>query len=158
MFIVKGTDPFLRLNNRRRKCAQTPFYKFTRAGIKVVSAHDWLILKVIVFWHPCLPDLDARREGRTMMQLEQKFIQALHALRHHRLHAPQRPIHEVYQSSTINALLEGVYDGDMTYGQLRRHGDFGIGTFNALDGEMIGFDGRFWQITGDSSSFRREVQ
>ena len=83
------------------------------------------------------------------MQLEQKFIQALHALRHHRLHAPQKPIHEVYQSSTINALLEGVYDGDMTYGQLRRHGDFGIGTFNALDGEMIGFDGRFWQITGD---------
>ena len=84
-----------------------------------------------------------------MMQLEQRFIQALHALRHHRLHAPQRPIHEVYQSSTINALLQGVYDGDMTFSQLRRHGDFGIGTFNALDGEMIAFDGHFWQITGD---------
>jgi acetolactate decarboxylase len=84
-----------------------------------------------------------------MMQLEQKFIQALHALRHHRLHAPQRPIHEVYQSSTINALLERVSDGDMIYGQPRRHGDFGIGTFNALDGEMVGFDNRFWQITGD---------
>jgi len=83
------------------------------------------------------------------MQIERKFIQALHSLRHHRLHAPHRPIHEVYQSSTINALLEGVYDGDMTYGQLRQHGDFGIGTFNALDGEMIGFDGCFWQITGD---------
>lgn len=83
------------------------------------------------------------------MRIEHRFIQALHALRHHRLHAPHRPIHEVYQSSTINALLEGVFDGDMTFGQLRRHGDFGIGTFNALDGEMIGFDGRFWQITGD---------
>jgi len=71
-----------------------------------------------------------------MMQLKQKFIQALHALRHHRLHAPQRPIHKVYQSSTINALLEGVYDGDMTYGQHRRHGDFGIGTFNALGGDQ----------------------
>ena len=84
-----------------------------------------------------------------MMRIEQRFIQALHVLRHHRLHAPDRPIHEVYQSSTINALLEGIYDGTMTYGQLRRHGDFGIGTFNALDGEMVGFDGRFWQITAD---------
>ena len=84
-----------------------------------------------------------------MMRLEQRFIQALHVLRHHRLHAPDRPIHEIYQTSTINALLEGIYDGTMTCGQLRRHGDFGIGTFNALDGEMIGFDGRFWQITAD---------
>jgi acetolactate decarboxylase len=84
-----------------------------------------------------------------MMHIEKKFIQALHHFRHHRDHAPHQPVHEVYQSSTINAVLEGVYDGTMTYGQLRRHGDFGIGTFNALDGEMIGFDGQFWQITGD---------
>jgi acetolactate decarboxylase len=84
-----------------------------------------------------------------MLRIERQFIQALHLLRHHRLHAPDRPVHEVYQSSTINALLEGIYDGTMTYGQLRRHGDFGIGTFNALDGEMVGFDGRFWQITAD---------
>ena len=83
------------------------------------------------------------------MHIERKFIQALHLLRHHRHNAPHQPIHEVYQSSTINALLEGVYDGTMSYGQLRQHGDFGIGTFNALDGEMIGFDGHFWQITGD---------
>jgi acetolactate decarboxylase len=84
-----------------------------------------------------------------MMHIEKKFIQALHLFRHHRHKAPHPPIHEVYQSSTINALLEGVYDGTMTYGQLRLHGDFGIGTFNSLDGEMIGFDGKFWQITGD---------
>ena len=84
-----------------------------------------------------------------MMHIEKNFIQALHLFRHHRDHAPYQSIHEVYQSSTINALLEGVYDGTMTYGQLRQHGDFGIGTFNALDGEMIGFDGHFWQITGD---------
>ena len=84
-----------------------------------------------------------------MMHIEKNFIQALHRYRHHRDHAPHQPIHEVYQSSTINALLEGVYDGSMSYGQLREHGDFGIGTFNALDGEMIGFDGNFWQITGN---------
>ena len=90
------------------------------------------------------------------MPVEVKFIHFLHALRQYRrqpdnshtgvtesetLHA-----HEIYQTSTINALLQGSYDGDMTYGQLREHGDFGLGTFNALDGEMIALDGRFYQI------------
>lgn len=55
------------------------------------------------------------------------------------------------QYSTINALLAGVYDGDMTFGELRRHGDFGLGTFNALDGEMIALDGRYYQITADGA-------
>jgi acetolactate decarboxylase len=45
--------------------------------------------------------------------------------------------------------MDGVYDGDLTYTELARHGDFGIGTFNALDGEMIGLDGKFFQIRSD---------
>lgn len=85
------------------------------------------------------------------MKMEQRFVRALHALRRHRSHAPDRPLHEVYQASTVNALLEGVLDGEMTYGELGRHGDFGIGTFNALDGEMVAFDGAFWQIRSDGS-------
>src|SRR5438552_12381617 len=55
------------------------------------------------------------------------------------------------QYSTINALLAGAYDGDMTFGELRRHGDFGLGTFNALDGEMIALDGGYYQITADGA-------
>ena len=43
------------------------------------------------------------------------------------------------QISTIDALLNGVYDGVMTFGTLKEYGDFGIGTFEALDGEMVGF-------------------
>ena len=82
------------------------------------------------------------------MNIEQGFVRALQALRHHR-HAPHRHPHEIFQLSSINALLEGVFDGDMSYGRLKAHGDFGIGTFNALDGEMIAFDGHFWQIRGD---------
>jgi acetolactate decarboxylase len=31
-------------------------------------------------------------------------------------------------------------------GELKRHGDFGLGTFNALDGEMIVLDSRVWQV------------
>lgn len=37
---------------------------------------------------------------------------------------------EVYQTSTMGALLGGVYDGNVTIGELLRHGDFGLGTFN----------------------------
>lgn len=57
----------------------------------------------------------------------------------------------VVQISTIQALLKGVYDGDTTFEQLRTFGDFGIGTFNGLDGEMVAFDGQFYQVKGDGS-------
>jgi acetolactate decarboxylase len=52
----------------------------------------------------------------------------------------------LYQFSTIDALLQGLYDGEMTFGRLKLHGDFGIGTFHRLDGEMIGYEGRFYQV------------
>jgi acetolactate decarboxylase len=41
----------------------------------------------------------------------------------------------------MGALLAGVYDGNVTIRELLRHGDFGLGTFNALDGEMLVLDG-----------------
>ncbi len=56
---------------------------------------------------------------------------------------------EVFQNSTIDALLAGVFDGDLTCGELLQHGDFGIGTFDALDGEMILVDGRLRQVKAD---------
>src|SRR5687768_9166602 len=55
----------------------------------------------------------------------------------------------VYQTSTISALLEGVFDGDATFADVLRHGDFGLGTFNALDGEMIAIDGRVFRVAHD---------
>ena len=59
----------------------------------------------------------------------------------------------LFQVSTIDALLEGVYDGDVTFGELGRHGDFGIGTFNRLDGEMICLDGEFYKIRVDGKVY-----
>lgn len=56
---------------------------------------------------------------------------------------------EVFQYATINSLLAGVFDGDLTVAELKRHGDLGIGTFNALDGELMALDGRFYQIRSD---------
>lgn len=55
----------------------------------------------------------------------------------------------VFQASTIDALMAGVYDGDLSLRELRRHGDFGIGTFDGLDGEMVLLDGAFHQVKAD---------
>ena len=35
----------------------------------------------------------------------------------------------------MSQLLDGIYDGEMTIGELLSHGNFGVGTFNGLDGE-----------------------
>ena len=59
----------------------------------------------------------------------------------------------LYQTSIINALLGGVYDGNITFKELKRHGDLGLGTFNNLDGEMIGLDGEFYQIKADGIAY-----
>jgi acetolactate decarboxylase len=55
----------------------------------------------------------------------------------------------IYQTSTVSALMEGAYDGGTSFRELRKHGDFGIGTLDALDGEMLGLKGRFYQIRSD---------
>jgi acetolactate decarboxylase len=55
----------------------------------------------------------------------------------------------VFQVSTINALLQGLYDGEMTCGELKKMGDLGIGTFDGLDGEMVMVDGKILQVEAD---------
>jgi len=55
----------------------------------------------------------------------------------------------LYQTAPIDALLAGVYDGDCALGELKPHGDIGIGTLNALDGELVYLDGRMFQVRVD---------
>jgi acetolactate decarboxylase len=59
----------------------------------------------------------------------------------------------LFQTSTLGALLEGVYDGNMTFKELKTHGDLGIGTFNSLDGEMVELAGEFYQIKADGIAY-----
>lgn len=59
----------------------------------------------------------------------------------------------LYQVSTINALLGGVYVGSESFADLKKHGDFGIGTFDELDGEMLAFDGEFYRIKSDGKPY-----
>jgi len=55
----------------------------------------------------------------------------------HGVHHDAARAHALYQTSTMSALLDGIYDGDVTIAELLEHGDFGLGTFNHLDGEMV---------------------
>jgi acetolactate decarboxylase len=59
--------------------------------------------------------------------------------------------HTLYQVSTAAALVEGIYQGAVRIGTLREHGDFGLGTFENLDGEMAIVDGHFFQVRSDGS-------
>jgi len=58
----------------------------------------------------------------------------------------------LFQTSTIGALMAGDYDGVMSFGELGGNGDFGLGTFNELDGEMIALDGIFYQVKSDGKA------
>ena len=64
---------------------------------------------------------------------------------------PGLPAHaaEAYQVSTISSLLAGGYDGTVTVGELLSHGNFGLGTFNGVDGEMMVLDGQVYRATVD---------
>ena len=74
-----------------------------------------------------------------------------HAFRLNHMVAPSPPRHEVFQTGLMNALLDGVYDGDCTIAHLLTRGDFGVGTFNSLDGEMIILDGVCYRLSSDGS-------
>ena len=59
----------------------------------------------------------------------------------------------LFQVSTIDALLAGVYDGNTSCRDLLAHGNFGLGTFNRLDGEMVVFRGKIYQIKTDGKAY-----
>lgn len=82
--------------------------------------------------------------------LDERWIRSLHveSMRRADLHAEREP-HVLFQASTIGALLEGAYDGDLSFAELAEHGDLGLGTLNRLDGEMIALDGEFFRADVD---------
>jgi acetolactate decarboxylase len=59
----------------------------------------------------------------------------------------------LFQYSTLDSLMAGVFDGDITFGELKQHGDLGIGTFNTLDGEMVEVDHTVYQVKSDGVAY-----
>lgn len=66
------------------------------------------------------------------------------ALREYLLSWPRR----MFQISTSTALVEGVYAGSVLSSTLLENGDFGLGTLEGLDGEMVILDGEIYQARG----------
>jgi acetolactate decarboxylase len=57
----------------------------------------------------------------------------------------------LFQVSTLDSLKEGSFNGTTTIGDLLEHGDFGLGTFDRLDGEMVVLNGVVYQARADGS-------
>jgi len=60
----------------------------------------------------------------------------------------------IYFSTPVNALVEGIYIQKIPFSDIKKHGDFGLGTFDNLDGEMVMLDGAIYQITGNGVAAR----
>ncbi len=88
---------------------------------------------------------------------ELEFLRALHVemLRHDRIGFAEPP-HELFQTSTVQALVDGAFDGDVTLGELLLHGDLGLGTLDGLDGELIVVDGEAFKAELDCTLTRPE--
>ena len=60
-----------------------------------------------------------------------------------------KPIHTLFQVSTSAALVDGLYQGAVRVSRLLLHGDFGLGTFIDLDGEMVVLDEVCYRVQSD---------
>lgn len=60
---------------------------------------------------------------------------------------------DAYQYSTIAALLAGGYDGQLKIAKLLEQGDLGLGTLDGVDGELVIFDGKAWQVRTDGNAY-----
>ncbi len=98
-----------------------------------------------------MPELHARVDGRVLDALDE----LAHSSGAPRDHLVERALaeylgvehHTLYQVSTAGALVEGVYQGAVSVGVVREHGDFGLGTFEDLDGEMVVLDGHVFRVS-----------
>lgn len=57
--------------------------------------------------------------------------------------------HTLFQYSVLDALSNGLYDGDLSLSEVLKHGNLGLGTYQNLDGEMIILDGVIYRIGSD---------
>lgn len=81
-----------------------------------------------------------------MVSIDPQLATSVHLTRLRRAGALADPgeTHTIFQVSSMDALLAREYDGDCPIGEVRRHGDFGLGTTQHADGELIVIDGQWW--------------
>ena len=62
----------------------------------------------------------------------------------------------LFQAALLQSLILGHYDGAVPVKDLKGQGDFGIGTFDALNGELIMLEGRVYQVNGQGKVIKAE--
>jgi len=82
---------------------------------------------------------EAERTGDSVSHVVQRALSDALDLEHH----------SIFQLSTSGAIVNGVFQGCATVGDLKSHGDLGIGTFEDLDGELVLAGGRCFQAGVD---------
>jgi acetolactate decarboxylase len=61
-----------------------------------------------------------------------------------------RPIEQtdaIFQYSTMIDLVNGKFEGTLTQAEYKSHGDFGIGTYNGVNGEMVYYEGIPYRVS-----------
>lgn len=56
------------------------------------------------------------------------------------------PSTSLYQLGNASALFSGLVEGNQNLKSLMTKGNFGLGTFNDIDGELVAVDGKFFKI------------
>jgi acetolactate decarboxylase len=84
-------------------------------------------------WSELQAEVD--RTGHSLSHVVQEKLAAAYDVEHH----------TIFQVSTSTAVTKGLFKGCATVADLKTHGDFGLGTFEDLDGELIVFEGHAYQ-------------
>jgi acetolactate decarboxylase len=87
------------------------------------------------------------------MAIDPELIHALHLSVEDHAAATADPAaaHRAFQTSTVQALIDSRYEGDLSVGELLAHGDLGLGTIDGLDGELIVVHGQAFVARADGS-------
>jgi len=94
-------------------------------------------------------DLTCRISNSLWLELQAERLRTGHSLSHivqeKLASAFNIDHHTIFQVSTSTAITKGLFKGCASIAELKQHGDFGLGTFEDLDGEMILFEGHAYQ-------------
>ena len=63
--------------------------------------------------------------------------------------SPTSSTNEIFQVSTFNSFYNGNFEGKYPIGNLKMHGDTGIGSISGVDGEMMVLNGVVYQVKPD---------
>lgn len=63
----------------------------------------------------------------------------------------------IFHYSAMDAMRNGVYTGNLNIADASEKGDFGLGTYNQLDGELIALDGIYYRVAADGKILKAEA-